>query len=459
MRGMKATVIRNLGKVQLRSFQVVDRPCRPVEGRRRSTSGWQYGGCRTRSLPLAISPIYQHARRYSKAPGSLPSAFLGTMGRDCTGNLPLELFAAVFNLLSQPDILRCAQVSRHWRAVAATHKHYFCHLSLAGPWNCAPIEWEHRVSKFYNHLLRVVKRRVRCSLHLSIDYPLHGSETEDSDHDRSTHGPAQSWDRIWPLVQSALPRVIELRIVMSDPPKYAKDIYRHLDTPAPLLESLFLQLSCQCEFDGPDDDIDDPDGTSRALTLFANVAPRLRVVELINVPLPYDIILVFSGVSTCIYNRCDCCMYGDVRRIPPLFPSLSHLELSFIELGISSKPPDLALFGDSAFAALALRSLHVQVFIEDDVLPPGLAVFSGPVVRRIDHLTVTFGPYTEVGIEAFFPLKNVPGLLSVRVFETKDLVTVILELVKLGIDPNRRTFNFSWPPVKIAPLHTTLSLR
>ncbi|KZV90346.1 hypothetical protein EXIGLDRAFT_837872 [Exidia glandulosa HHB12029] len=278
---------------------------------------------------------------------------------DRSVRLPFELLSLILDHLGQPDVLRCAQVTRHWRSVATAHDMFYCHIVLnANGINTSSIEWEFRVSRLSNLLRSCHRRNIHASVELALVmepdlvYDIYDSDSQpddetfdwNSDFDES---PLQfSWlERFLQALRQHLATVIRLSISGT----YKERIWDALRQPAPLLR-LFRTT----------DDLDVP------YDLFAGHAPRLKCVvadSLARTNSSTSNFPAFSAVSSLTLLNTKA---NDLTNLTSLFPALQTLSVSSASISHWKGDPNIWWYRQLHRSAPAL---HFSDLHPADVLP------------------------------------------------------------------------------------------
>ncbi|EJD47648.1 hypothetical protein AURDEDRAFT_163105 [Auricularia subglabra TFB-10046 SS5] len=235
---------------------------------------------------------------------------------DVTQRLPVEILSCVLDYLYQPDVLCAARVSRRWRAISRTHRHYYAHIcfknSMSAPWSA---NWELHVAQFCNKLRRCRKRGVRMSLCVTVVNDAYGWLTGLAPNavGQWTHWMPDTepvrdlyLERVLPAIRDSLDSVVKL--VLEGDVAYVTHMYSALRTPAPKLE--FLELACM-------DNVDDV--AAPPADLFACDAPRLRDVRMFGFSLPSQPVVAFQRarrVTLCFIDQPPLSRIMDIFRAP-----------------------------------------------------------------------------------------------------------------------------------------------
>ncbi|KZV99902.1 hypothetical protein EXIGLDRAFT_831140 [Exidia glandulosa HHB12029] len=251
------------------------------------------------------------------------------LARDTTRRLPIELFAYVLDYLSQPDVLRCARVSSRWRTISSGHSNYYCfaalRASISPPWSAS---WHILVSRFCNTLRQCRRRNVHVKISLAVAFDYSGWLNEPDGTINRAKWPDDEpvydlyVDRVLPAIKATLPFIIDLRISCVKQ-EYHGRIYDTLrGSTASALRSLCLDFVGSA-FDLAAEPLP-PD-------IFCGSAPRLRKLELYDIPLPASPLQVFSAVTHVNLELSEC---ASLRRVLTHFPNATNLDLSRLATGL-----------------------------------------------------------------------------------------------------------------------------
>ncbi|KZV95266.1 hypothetical protein EXIGLDRAFT_748225 [Exidia glandulosa HHB12029] len=313
------------------------------------------------------------------------------MGDDYSSRLPAEMLASIFELLSQPDVLRVARVCHRWRAVARLVPTFYAHVGLEVNWLYDIQEYRSELEEYTRELGDAAGTGFRLSMMISVQWDGLESEDDGSIHDGETRNYYLD-ERMAILVREtvlrALPKyldsIVKLHVVL---PRYCiHDLSKALAHPAPNLHLLIL------DFFGDGDYRYDPLVDYLAVDLFNGHAPQLTKVLLANVGLRTEpAIPAFAAVrDLCVDGYTD----AIIPALPLNFPAVRHLTID------SMHALDLAFDDSDSFSLSPFLSLQTLVVASQDVergLPvmPN-ALLKGQPVRRV-YLRLSSPDFADIG--------------------------------------------------------------
>ncbi|KZV87938.1 hypothetical protein EXIGLDRAFT_839596 [Exidia glandulosa HHB12029] len=302
--------------------------------------------------------------------------------------LPFELLSLILDYVGQPDVLRCAQVTRHWRSVATAHDMFYCHMVLnENGINTSSIAWEFRVSRLSNLLRSCHRRNIHASVELALRpesdfaYDTYDSDSQFDDEtfdcsSYSDESPLQfSWlERFLQALRQHLATVIRLSISGG----YKEQIWNDLRQPAPLLRLFRIA-----------DDLDVPHD------LFAGHAPRLILKHVVADSLARTNISTSNVPAFCAVSSLTLLntKANDLTNLTSLFPALQTLSVSSASISHWKGDPNIWWYRQLHRSAPAL---HFSDLHPADVLPhEGRYLYRSLVGCDTQHIAAITPPHSH----------------------------------------------------------------